>query len=95
LCPRDIGLEVFEAELQLVVVEPFGALVKSAALQLLNNEPEAFDLRLCLGEVGAFAASVRTIRCSVCTSSGRAVRSMSMSQILRRLVRFLTDQCAL
>ena len=47
-------MEVFEAELQLVVIQPFGAPAKLAALQLLNDEPEAFDLRLRLGEVGAF-----------------------------------------
>jgi hypothetical protein len=47
-------MEVLEAELHLVVVEPFGVTTRSAALQLLNNEPEAFDLGLCLAEVGAF-----------------------------------------
>ena len=52
--PRDIGVEVFKTELQLVVIEPFGAPTKLAALQLLNDEPEAFDLRLRLSEVGAF-----------------------------------------
>lgn len=52
--PRDIGVEVFKAELQLVVIQPFGAPTKLAALQLLSDEPEAFDLRLRLSEVGAF-----------------------------------------
>src|ERR1700676_5148384 len=47
-------MEVFEAELQLVVIQPFGAPAKLAALQLLNDEPEAFDLRLRLSEVGGF-----------------------------------------
>ena len=51
---RDVGIEVFKTELQLVVIEPFGAPAKLAALQLLNDEPEAFDLRLRLSEVGAF-----------------------------------------
>src|SRR5258705_8655147 len=51
---RDIGLEVFEAELQLVVVKPLGAPAKLAALQLLNDEAETFDLRLCFSEAGAF-----------------------------------------
>ncbi len=44
--PRDVGVEVVEAELQLIVVEPFGTPTKLAALQLLNDEPEAFDLGL-------------------------------------------------
>src|SRR6202158_2135339 len=47
-------MEVFKSELQLVVIQPFGAPTKLAALQLLNDEPEAFDLRLRLREVGAF-----------------------------------------
>src|ERR1700742_4007798 len=51
---RDIGLEVFEAELQPVVVEPLGAPAKLAKLQLLNDEAETFDLRLRFSEVGAF-----------------------------------------
>ena len=37
--PRDIGVEVFKAELQLVIIEPFGAPAKLAALQLLDDEP--------------------------------------------------------
>src|SRR5882672_6090568 len=52
--PRDVGVEVVEAELQLVVVEPFGTSAKLAALQLLHDEPEPFDLRLCLSEIDAF-----------------------------------------
>jgi len=51
---RDIGVEVFQAEPQLVVVKPLGAPAKLRALQLLNDEAEAFDLRLCFGEVDAF-----------------------------------------
>jgi hypothetical protein len=47
-------VEVFEAELQLVVIQPFGTPTKLAALQPLNDEPEAFDLRLRFGEAGAF-----------------------------------------
>jgi hypothetical protein len=46
-------VEVFKTELQLVVIQPLGAPTKLAALQLLNDEPEAFDLRLRLSEVGA------------------------------------------
>src|SRR6266852_4693819 len=47
-------MEVFKTELQLVVIQPFGAPTKLAALELLNDEPETFDLRLRLREVGAF-----------------------------------------
>jgi len=32
-------VEVFKAELQLVIIEPFGAPAKLAALQLLDDEP--------------------------------------------------------
>jgi hypothetical protein len=52
--PNSVDLEVVEAELQLIVIEPFGAPAKLAALQLLNNEPEAFDLRLRRSKVDAF-----------------------------------------
>src|SRR3954451_13519685 len=52
--PRDIGVKVFKTELQLIVIEPFGAPTKLAALQFLNNEPKTFDLCLCLSEVAAF-----------------------------------------
>jgi len=38
----------------MVVVKPLGAPTKLAALQLLNDEAETFDLRLCFSEVGAF-----------------------------------------
>jgi hypothetical protein len=74
-------VKVFKTELQLVVIQPFGAPTKLAALQLLNDEAEAFDLRLGFSKVGARSvASVRTIRCSVSTLSGRSARSMSMSR---------------
>jgi len=48
--PRDIAVQVFQAELQLVVVEPFRAAAKLAALELLHDQPQAFDLRLRFGE---------------------------------------------
>ena len=48
-----IGVEVFKAELQLIVIEPLGAPAKLAALQLLDDEMEPLDLGLCLGEAGA------------------------------------------
>ena len=40
-------MEVFKTELQLVVIQPFGTPAKLVALQLLNDEPEPFDLGLC------------------------------------------------
>src|ERR1700682_4340197 len=42
--PRDIGFDVFEAELQLVIIKLFGTPAKLAALQLLNNETEPLDV---------------------------------------------------
>lgn len=47
-------MEIVEAELQLVIIEPFGASAKLAALQLLNDEPEALDLGFGLSKGGAF-----------------------------------------
>ena len=47
------ALEVFEAELQLIVIEPLGTPAELAALQLLNDELQPLDLGLCLGEGGA------------------------------------------
>jgi hypothetical protein len=49
---RDIGIEIFEAKQQLLV-EPSSGPAKLAALQLLRNEPQPFDLSLCLGEGSA------------------------------------------
>jgi hypothetical protein len=51
--PRDIGAEVFRAELQLVVFQLFGAPTKLAALQLLNDEAQPFDLSLRIAKAGA------------------------------------------
>lgn len=58
ICPKrrfhsgDVGFEVFEAETQLIVTELFGTPAKLVTLQLLDNEPKPFDLRLRLSEVG-------------------------------------------
>ena len=46
-------LEVFKAELQLIVIEPLGAPAELAALQLLDDELQPLDLGLRLGESGA------------------------------------------
>jgi hypothetical protein len=48
-----VDVEVLQAKLQLVVMELFGAPAELAALQLLNNEMEPFDLGLCLAKRGA------------------------------------------
>ena len=48
--PCDISLQIFEAELQLIIIKPFSSTAKLTALQLLHDEPEAFDLRLRLRE---------------------------------------------
>src|ERR1700681_3227123 len=53
LRPARFGVEVFKTEPQLVVIQPFCVPTKLAALELLNDEPEPFDLRLCRSEVGA------------------------------------------
>jgi hypothetical protein len=50
-------VEVFKTGPQLVVIQPFDAPTKLAALLPLNDEPEAFDLRLRLSEVGAFTGA--------------------------------------
>ena len=48
--PCDISLQIFEAELQLIIIKPFSSTAELTALQLLHDEPEAFDLRLRLRE---------------------------------------------
>jgi len=52
--PRDVGAQVFKAELQLIVIKPFGTTAKLTALQLPDDEPQPFDLGLRGGEAGAF-----------------------------------------
>ncbi len=53
LGPRQIGVEVLESELQLIVVEPLGASPELGSLQLLDDEMQPFDLRLRRAETGA------------------------------------------
>ena len=45
--------EVLEAELQLIIVEPLSPPAELAALQLLDDEVEPFDLGLRLTETDA------------------------------------------
>ena len=52
LGPRDVGVQVFEAQLQLIIIKALGAAAELVALQLLDDQLEAFDLGLRLGEVG-------------------------------------------
>jgi hypothetical protein len=77
---RKIDGQVFEAELELILIEPLGASAELAALQLLDDEVQPLDLGLCFGKGRALgaAASERTSCCSVSTSFGRAARSISM-----------------
>ncbi len=51
--PRQIGVEVLKAELQLPVIKPLVPPAELAALQLLDDEMEPFDLGLRLVEAGA------------------------------------------
>ena len=45
-------LQVFEAELDLVIIESLGAPAELAALQFLDNQPETFNLCLRFTEAG-------------------------------------------
>jgi hypothetical protein len=74
-----IGIEVLEAKLQLIVIEPLGPPAELAALELLDNELEPFDLCVRLAQAGALARA-RTKRCNVSTSSGSAARSMFIKE---------------
>ena len=44
LCPRDIGVEVFQSQSKLIAIEPFGPPSKLRALQALDDQPEPLDL---------------------------------------------------
>jgi len=46
---RDVGVEIFQTELELIAVEAFGTAPEAAALQRLDDLPEPIDLGLCLG----------------------------------------------
>jgi hypothetical protein len=74
----NIDTEVFEAELQLLVIKPLGAPAELLRCSLrIMSRNRSISASAALRLVRS-AASVRTIRCSVATSSGRAARSMSM-----------------
>jgi len=47
---RKIDGQVFETELELILVEPLGASAELAALQLLDDDVEPLDLGLCFVE---------------------------------------------
>lgn len=51
--PGKIGVEVFKAKLQLIVIEPLGPPAELAALEFLDNEIEPLDLGVCLAQTGA------------------------------------------
>ena len=69
----NIAAEVFKAELQLLVIKPFGTSAKLATLQLLHDQPQPFDLGLRLGEGGALdrntVEDVDERRVSLCNSA--------------------------
>ena len=44
LRPRDIGVDIFQAEGKLVTIEPFRPSSELRALQVLDNEPEPLHL---------------------------------------------------
>jgi hypothetical protein len=52
MLPRDIGLEVIEAEPQLIIIERFGPASKLVALQLSDDEAEPLYLGQRLREPG-------------------------------------------
>ena len=74
LDPCNVDLEVFQAELQLIVIEPLGPPAELAALQLLARSAAAARSRPAPRRAlsSRSAASERTSRCNVSTSSGRA-----------------------
>jgi len=51
--PCEIDLEVLEAKVELIVIQPLGTPAELVALQLFDDEVEALDLGLCLAERGA------------------------------------------
>ena len=55
----DVGAEIFQAELQLAVLETLGAPAELQTLQLLHDQPQALDLALGLGQRGPFARAFR------------------------------------
>ena len=50
---RKIDAQVIEAELELILVEPFGTPAEPATLQLLDDKAKPLDLGPCLGQTGA------------------------------------------
>jgi len=50
LCPGDVGTQVFQTQLQLIAIEPFGAPAELQALQPLHDQPQPLDLGLRLRE---------------------------------------------
>ena len=46
LCPRQIGVEIFERQRELIVVESFGASTELPTLQALDDETEPLDLSM-------------------------------------------------
>ena len=52
---RKIGVDIFEAELQLVAIELFCPPAELAALQLLDDEVKPFDLGIRVAQTGTLS----------------------------------------
>ena len=63
--PRYVGVQILEAQMQLIVIEPLGATAELITLQLLNDQLETFDLGLRLSQVGPLSRkhSHHTVQC--------------------------------
>ena len=59
LRPRDIGVEIFQSERKLAVIDAFRTSSELRSLQLSNNQPEALDLGLCLGKFRSIRRDLR------------------------------------
>jgi hypothetical protein len=90
LCAGNVSVEVFQAQFQLVTIEPLGASTELEALQLLYDQPQTLDLGLGFGECGPFA---RPIHCKVTDQPMQRIniiRQGSEIDVHPRRVRLLT-----
>lgn len=72
-----------EAESQLIVIEPLGPPAKLAALQLLDDEVEPFDLGVRFAEAGALGGERARRPLQRLHIVGQGARSMFMRKGLR------------
>ena len=59
LCPCDVGVEIFQSERKLAIIDAFRTPAELRSLKLSNDEPEAFDLGLRLGEFRSIHGDLR------------------------------------